>query len=83
MIYELIKRGLSNLDVEIEYYMEDVTKFTEGNLHFILHHGDEGFSNRKPEDILWKNGDQTKYNVIIHGDKHNVTVKETKEATMI
>lgn len=29
MIYELVKRGLSNLDVEIEYYMEDVTKFSE------------------------------------------------------
>lgn len=41
MIYELIKRGLSNLDVEIDYYLEDITKYADGNLHFVLHHGDE------------------------------------------
>jgi predicted phosphodiesterase len=63
--------------------MEDISKFTEGGLRFITHHGDENFSKRKPEDVLWKNGDQTKYNVILFGDKHNVTIKETKDATMI
>lgn len=83
VIYEIIKRWLQEFEIEIDYYFEDISTFAKWNIHFIAHHGDEWFSNRKAETILWNNGDQSKYNVIIHGDKHNVTVREAKNATMI
>lgn len=83
VIYELIKRGLSKVDVEVNYYVEKINSFKAGNLNFVLHHGDDGFSNRKPEDILWKHGEVGSYNVVVHGDKHTVSMRETKNGMMI
>jgi hypothetical protein len=83
VIYELISRALKLTDIKVEYYTEKINKFVSGNLAFVFHHGDDGFSKRKPEDILWKNGIAGKYNVIVHGDKHTLTMRETKDATMI
>ena len=83
MVYEFLKRTIRNARVNVEYFTEKINKVESGNLAYVFHHGDDGFSNRKPEDILWKNGTQGKHNVIIHGDKHTITAKETKEATMI
>lgn len=81
--YELIRRGLSNSDIDFDICREKINVVDFHDNRFILAHGDDGFSNKKPEDILWKNGDNTKHNIIIHGDKHNCTIKETKNATMI
>jgi hypothetical protein len=83
VIYELISRALKLTDIRVEYFTEKINKFVSGNLAYVFHHGDDGFSKRKPEDILWKNGIAGKYNVIVHGDKHTMTMRETKDATMI
>ena len=83
VVYEMIKRGLSQSEIKINILRKDVNSFDYWPNRFIIAHGDNNFSNRKPEDVLWKNGDNTKHNVILFGDKHNATVKETKNATMV
>lgn len=82
-IYEMIKRWLSNTEVEIDYFIEKINSFQIWNLHYIIHHGDNNFDKKKQEDILWKNGNNQLYNVILHGDKHSWKFQETKWATMI
>jgi len=84
VIYELLKRTLPKLD--IWYYKENITWISWDNFHYILHHWDDWFSQKalsRPEDILWKNWNKNKYNIIIYWDKHNISVKETKWATII
>lgn len=83
VVYEMIKRGLSQSEIDIRILRGDVNSFDYGPNRFIIAHGDNNFSNRKPEDVLWKNGDNRRHNVILFGDKHNATVKETKNATMV
>lgn len=81
--FEMIKRAIHDARVKVEYFTEKINKVESGGLSYLFHHGDDSFSNRKPEDILWKNGTQGKHNIIVHGDKHTITAKETKSATMI
>ena len=83
VIYEMIKRGMSKTDIKMNILTEKVNSFAYGSTHYIIHHGDDGFSNRRAEDILWKNGNNSKHNVILNGDKHNATFKETKNATWV
>jgi len=83
VVYEMIKRGLSNLDCNIRYVTEKINSRSIGGIHMITHHWDDGFSNKKPVDILWKHWVHGKENVIIHGDKHNMNIREEKEAIMI
>lgn len=82
-IYELVKRWLANTDIDITYFHEKINSRDIGWLHIITHHWDDGFSNKKPEDILWKHWIPNKQNIIIHWDKHHWTMKEAKDAMMI
>ena len=83
VIYELLKRGLCKTEIQVDILRNSVNAFDYGDTRFIIAHGDDGFSNKKPEDVLWKNGDNTKHNVILNGDKHNATLRETKGATWV
>ncbi len=82
-IYEMIKRGLSKTEVNLEYYIDFINSFEVGAINYIIHHGDNNFDKRKQEDILWKNWRYGKYNVILHGDKHSGKFQETKGGCMI
>lgn len=83
IVYELLKRWLQNLDVQIDYLTEKINVFQKDNMNLITHHWDDGFDKRKPEDILWKHGRQDMENIILMGDKHHTVVTETKNALMI
>lgn len=85
IIYECIKRGLQETDIVVKHFREEkVNIFESERLAFVIHHGDDGFSNRKPEDILWKNHVvENKHHVIVHADKHTFSARETKNGTMI
>lgn len=82
-IYEMIKRGLERTEIEVNYFIEKINIFQIGELNYIIHHWDNNFDKKKQEDILWKNGNNQRYNVILHGDKHSGKFQETKGATMI
>ncbi len=83
VIYELIKRGIQNAEIEFNYTREKISTIEYWRLHFIVAHWDDGFANRKQEDVLWKHGNNTKHNVVLLWDRHNVSVRETKWATWI
>lgn len=82
-IYEMVKRWLDKTEVQIEYFIEKINTFRIGDLNYIIHHGDNNFDRKKQEDILWKNGNNQLYNIILHGDKHSGKFQETKQATMV
>lgn len=83
VVYELIKRGLSQSEIKINILKEKVNAFNYSNTRYIIHHGDDWFATKKPEDVLWKNGDNTKHNVILNWDRHNAQLRETKDATWV
>lgn len=83
VIYEMIKRGLSRLDIEINYFIDKINIFQIWRLNYCIHHWDDGFDKRRVEDILWKNGNNWLYNIVMHWDKHSGKFQETKNGTMI
>jgi len=83
VIYEFIRLVLASTDVKVNYYLDKINTIECGNLAFVIAHGDDGFSSRKSEDVLWKNGVRGKYNLVMHGDKHAISMRETKDGMMI
>lgn len=77
VIYELLKRGLSQTKIDIDYLRTTVSTFTRGNLHYIIGHWDgRPFDNQKPSDIILKHWDTRKFNVIVSWDKHNFQMRD-------
>jgi len=83
VIYEFIKRGLSASEIDVNIIRDKIYSYNYWPNRFIIAHWDDNFSWRKPEDVLWKNWDSSRHNIILFWDKHNATVKETKWATMV
>lgn len=51
-IYELIKRGISQVDVEMEYAKESVTILDIESTRFVMIHGDAPLGNQNPEKLI-------------------------------
>lgn len=87
IIYELIKRGVSGLNISVEYYREKTTTLYLENFNLIMNHWDESFDKKaqsNAEMILWNNVDKNwKYNLIAYWDKHNIKMNEWKWYTAI
>lgn len=84
--YELIKRKLSNLQIEFNYYREQINSLLLWDIQYIIAHWENWFAQKawsKPEDLLWKYWNNTKQNVIMFWDRHNTKINETKNATVI
>lgn len=84
--YELIKRWLSNTDIEINVLEQDFNSTMIEWVNFITHHWDKRVSSKaqtKPEDILWKHWVTWIQNVIIYWDKHNIRINEALNADCI
>lgn len=69
-IYEFMKRGLKNLEIEIDYFTETINQLTTETRHYILSHWEFGFNKKKPSDLLWQYGDKEKFNVILSWHTH-------------
>jgi len=86
VMYELIKRWLEQCDIDIQYLSEKTNTYDTSQIRYILHHGHEKFSNkaqRNPDKILRDHGSKEKPNVVMYGDKHNINVRETNNATIV
>ena len=87
VIFELIKRGVSWYDIELEYHRTKTTVIKTANFDYIINHWDEWFAKKaisSPEKILWdylKN--TTKYVVVLFADQHNLKVIEWKWYTVV
>ncbi len=69
--YEMISRWLQNLNVEINMLREEWNVLDMQWFHWILHHGDNGATSKKPSQILWEKGLQWVPNIIAMWDKHH------------
>lgn len=69
--YEMVSRSLQNIDVEINLLRETWNVIDIQGFRYILHHGDQGATNKKPSQILWEKGKQGVPNIIAMGDKHH------------
>jgi len=76
VIYEMIKRGLSKSEIEIQYLRDTISIMDIGNIHYIIAHGDGSFDKLSPEKILVLYWDLTRYNIIFSWDKHHLNFKE-------
>jgi hypothetical protein len=84
--YELIKRKLSNLKIEFNYFREQINKIILWNTNFIIMHWDNWLCNKadkNPWDLLWKFWEQHMNNALLFWHLHTVNIKETKDATII
>lgn len=52
VIYEMIKKGLSQLDIDVVYFKEFINTFVADNIEYIIYHGDGFLDKQKPEQII-------------------------------
>lgn len=86
VIYELIKRGLSNQpNIHINIVQDYITTVDIDHVRYILAHGDMArVPSRKGSDLAWNHGSTAAdHNVIMHGHLHNVAISEEKGITKI
>lgn len=86
IIYELIKRGLANLEwFKIDIVQDYIKTVDIGSIRYIVAHGDmASMTKRKWSDIAWIHWDNTKsHNVIMYWHLHNITIAEEKSITKI
>ncbi len=76
MIYELIKRAISNYDIELEYHKEALHLIDIGSVRFVMIHGDAPLGNQTPERLLLPHQKQGTYHVLATGDRHTLQMKE-------
>ena len=55
-------------------YHYDTINFAAVGAHFIVAHGDRGFHKRNVSELILEHGDPTKYNVILMGHLHSLTI---------
>jgi hypothetical protein len=83
VIYEMIKRGVSQLGIEVEYFKERINVFVFDGIQYITHHWDWNIGNQAPEKLIVSHADFWMYTVILSGDKHNLKMSEWKNYTQI
>lgn len=86
IVFELIKKWLSNLDVKIEAFRDRTSTFEFWHFHYIINHWEDGFSKKvktRPEEVLWESGNQKLHNIIKFWHLHHWYLWETKNATII
>lgn len=83
VIYEMIKRGVSQLWIDVEYFKERINVFVFDGIQYIIHHGDWNIGNQAPEKLIVSHADFWMYTVILSGDKHNLKMSEWKNYTQI
>lgn len=83
VIYEMIKRWVSQLAVEVEYFKENIVVFIVDGIQFIMHHWDGNMSKQKPEQLIVAHAKFWVYTIILSWDKHNLKISEWKNYTQI
>ena len=79
LIYELIKRGLQNTNIEIEYLRGMWHSYPTENFHYILNHWYAWHTSKKAQDILWEFWDNSRHNIILQWDKHHTNVTDVSQ----
>lgn len=76
VIYELIKRALSNTDIQLDYHKESLHLIDIGSVRFVMIHGDAPLGNQTAERLLLPHQRPWAYHVLATGDRHTLQMKE-------
>jgi len=79
IIYELIKRGLQNLDIEINFFREEWNNIELDDFNLIINHWTKNNTGKNPKDILWEYWKQDKHNIIAFWDKHHLEMNDVAD----
>lgn len=82
VVYELVKRALRNIEVDVNYTREAIMTFSYEDMNVIMHHWDV-LDAAVPEKLIVSHGVLDRYNLIFSGDKHNVRFNEGKNFSNI
>ena len=83
VVYELIKRGVSNLWIEVEYFKEHINTFIADNIQYIVSHWEWPFSRQKPEQIIVAHAQTWIYTVMLSWHTHALQFTEWKNFTKV
>ncbi len=83
VVYELIKRGVSNLGVEVVYFKEHINTFITDNIQYIISHWEGPFSKQKPEQIIVAHAKVWLYTVLLSWHTHALQFTEWKNFTKV
>lgn len=83
VIYEMLKRGVKNLDVEVDYFKDFVNTFVIDWIEYIAYHGDWFLDKQKPEQIIVPHSKTWFHKVLISWDKHSMKMQEWANYTWI
>jgi hypothetical protein len=83
VIYEMIKRWVSQLGIDVEYFKERINVFVFDGIQYIMHHWDGNPWKQRPEQLIVSHANFWMYTVILSGDKHNLKMSEGKNYTQI
>lgn len=73
LLFYMIKTALNRSAVEVTH-TDHRTIHSDGSLVFINLHGDQGLDKKSSEKIIWKYGDQSKFNFILEGHYHSRSI---------
>lgn len=79
IIYELIKRWLANLEIDIEFFREEWNSLDLDDFNFIINHGTKRNTSINPKQILWEHWNQLKHNIIAFWDKHHLEAMDVAD----
>jgi hypothetical protein len=83
VVYELIKRGVSQLGIEVQYFKEHINTFMADNIQYIISHWEGPFSKQKPEQIIVAHAKVWVYTVLLSWHTHALQFTEWKNFTKI
>ena len=75
-IYELIKRGISQTDIEMSYAKDSVTILDIEARRFVMIHGDAPLGNQNPEKLILPFFRPGAEHVVVTGDRHSLSFRE-------
>jgi len=76
IVYEMIRRWLKQLEIEINYLREVWNTVETEDFTFILQHWHIWWTKRRLSDILWEYGNSQKYNILLQGHIHSGVLEE-------
>lgn len=83
-IFELIKANVKQInEIVVNIFHNNINTFQFWQFNYIVSHWEDNFDKRKPTDIAWKHWIIWVKNIIIHWHKHNISISEDKDITMI
>ena len=86
IIFELIKKWVKHIWTQVEYMKDSINSIDLWEYHYIIWHWDNNLAQKaktKPEDVLWKNGNKNKQNILMFWHLHSTYLSETDKATII